>query len=197
MKAASEFPKPMLILLVGAGRTGKDTIGDYLKTRHGFSKAAFAKPLYEALGVLYGVSPVEWLADKDAIIPRLGRSPRELLQHLGDHARRECGPDILIRRLVERTVARGEWKQANLVITDGRMDYEVEWARPQGASIWWLRRDNAPPVRPHQTESIGALHVKQYREGDFVLYNHGADALIGQVEDVLSTILHRARGPAA
>jgi hypothetical protein len=179
---------PQLVLLVGAGRTGKDTVGAYLKRRRGFARASFAKPLYDALQPLYGISALDVLdADKEAIIPRLGRSLRELVQHLGDHVRQELGPDILIRRLVERTVARGEWAQTDLVITDGRLDIEIEWARHQGAAIWWISRENAVPVRPHATESIGAVRVKQFYEGDIVLKNDGApEQLFEQVDRAIA-----------
>lgn len=165
-----------LVILVGHGRAGKDTVGEYLKRHHGFARAAFAKPLYDALMPLYGVSALDLLdADKEAIIPRLGRSIRELVQHLGDHVRQELGPDILIRRLVERAVARGEWMQTSLAITDGRMDLEVEWARQQGAAVWWIVRRDAPPVRPHLTESA-AVRVKQFQDGDAVIENDGTPA---------------------
>jgi hypothetical protein len=174
----------LFILLVGAGRTGKDTIGEHLKRRRGFARTSFARPLYDAVQPLYGIDALELLAeDKDAIIPRLGRSLREIVQHLGDHARAELGPDILIRRLVERCVARGEWMQTDFVITDGRTDLELEWARQQGASVWWIRRQNAPPVRPHPTESIGAMHIKHGKPADVVINNDGGeDELLDQVD---------------
>lgn len=188
MTARDRSQPPRFVILVGAGRVGKDTVGQYLKLRHGFAKASFARPLYDAIGPLYGVMPCEYLfGDKDAPITRLGRSVRELLQHLGDQIREEAGPDILIRRLVERSVARGEWMQTDLVITDARADIEIEWARQQGAIVWWVRRPGAPDVRPHHTESIAALHLKQFRDGDFTIVNEGTpEALYQQVDSAIA-----------
>lgn len=189
--SANDLPNQhFFVLLVGAGRTGKDTIGDHLKRRRGFARTSFARPLYDAIMPLYGITPLEILTeDKEAIIPRLGRSLREIVQHLGDHAKSELGPDILIRRLVERCVARGEWMQTDLVVTDGRTDLEIEWARRSGASVWWIRRDNAPPVRPHYTESIAALHIKHAQPGDILINNGGTeDDLFDQVDAALLTL---------
>jgi len=184
---------PTIVLLVGAGRTGKDTIGQYLKQRQGFARTSFARPLYDAIQPLYGVCPTEFLfSDKDAPIVRLGRSVRELLQHLGDQIRAEAGPDILIRRLVERCVARGEWMQTDLVITDGRTDIEIEWARQRGAIVWWIRRPAAPDVRPHHTESIAALHIKHFREGDFTIVNEGSEAQLFQSVDSVLEVMRAA-----
>lgn len=188
---------PSIVLLVGAGRTGKDTIGDYLKRHRGFARTAFAKPLYEALQTLYGVDPVEYLVDdKDAPLPRLNRSVRELLQHLGDHVRAEGGPEILINRLVQRCKQRGEWGQCDIVITDGRTDLEIEWARANGAAVWWVYRKLTTAVRPHHTESIAALHIKHALPGDFRLDNDGTtEQLYERIDAALEAMGIRETAP--
>jgi hypothetical protein len=168
------MPTPRLVLLVGPGRCGKNIIGTYLKQHHGFARHGFAKPLYDAAMVLYGVEPMTLVAeDKEAILPRLERSLRELVQDLGDHARATCGQDILIRRLRERATARGDWRQSDIVITDGRTEAEIDWARSEGASIWWVNRPNAPLVRDHGTERVEALRIKLYQPHDFSITHTG------------------------
>jgi hypothetical protein len=168
------MPTPRIILLVGPGRCGKDTIGTYLKQHHGFARHAFAKPLYDAAMVLYGIEPMTLLAEnKEAPITRLDRSLREIVQELGDHARATCGRDILIRRLRERATARGDWRQSDIVITDGRTEAEIDWARSEGASIWWVSRPSAPAVRDHATERTEALRIKLFLPYDFSITNTG------------------------
>jgi hypothetical protein len=178
------------ILLVGHGRAGKDSIGDYLKKRHGFARAAFARPLYDAIQPLYGLDALQLLtADKEAVVPSRGRSIRQLVQHLGDHVRAECGEEILIKRLIERCMARGEWMQCDLVITDGRTDREIEWARSQGAAVWWVRRPGAPAVLPHSTEAIAWLHSKHHQPGDATFVNDGTlEQLYEAVDAALATM---------
>lgn len=172
------------------GRCGKGTIGNYLKRRHSFAKMAFADPLYDGIRAVYGVTVAECLdEDKERLLTRLGKSVRELVQDLGDHARGELGQDILIRRLADRAMERGDWKNAPLVITDGRRPLEVEWARVARATVVWVTRTNAPPVRPHHTEAITMLREKHYREGDCELVNDGtAEQVYEQVDAILETL---------
>lgn len=177
-------------MLVGVGRCGKDTIGNYLKRRHSFAKMAFTDPLFDGLRVLYGVAPAEVLDDdKEKTITRLGKSVRELVQDLGDHVRAELGQDILIRRLVDRAIERGDWKNSPLVITDGRRPLEITWAREARATVVWVTRSDAPAVRPHHTEAIAMLRKTHYREGDCELVNDGTpEQLYEQVDAILETL---------
>lgn len=176
-----------MILLVGAARTGKDTIGAYLKQHHGYARASFAKPLYNAIGPLYGIDTFELMGDKEATIERRQRSVRDLVQDLGDHVRTVCGPRILIDRLVERTRAAGDWQTGHpLVITDGRTEAEVDWVRAQGGRIWWVRSDNAQLVRPHGTERVEGLRLKVHQPDDATITNNGTiEALYVQVDRAL------------
>lgn len=183
--------QPLIIALVGAARAGKDTIGLHLKRKHDFAKAAFALPLYESLETLYGVSPLEYLdEDKERVIERLGLSVRELLQRLGDHVREVAGDDILIRRLVERVHARGEWGQQHLVITDLRLAKEIDWVRRMGGRIWWVKRTRAAAVRTHATEAIERLMLLHYAKEDAVILNdRDLESLHGYVDQTLSLCL--------
>lgn len=174
----------VLIVLVGPAYSGKAIIAQHLKRMHGFAVAPLAQPLYDALQPLHGIAPSEYLRhDQEATIPRLGRSVREIVQTLGDHLRAELGPDILIRRLVERAVERGQWRQTDMVIPDVRTDLEVEWARREGAIVWWVRRPNAPEARPHHTERIAAIHLKQVQPGDRTLVFDGTQEQLLEAVD--------------
>ena len=87
----------LLIGLAGAARSGKSTAAAELAAQHGFIHYAFAQPLKAMLaeGLNLSAAQLEG-AEKEAPLPWLGKSPRELLQTLGS----EWG-----RKLVHRELA--------------------------------------------------------------------------------------------
>jgi hypothetical protein len=109
------------------------------------------------------------------VIPRLGKSPRELLQALDDHVRATCAPDILIRRLAERSVARGDWNSTDIVITDLSTDLEVHWVRMMGGHIWWLEGRGTTGAPAQRIEQAPGLRVRFFsREMDELIRNTGS-----------------------
>lgn len=188
-----QHPLPLIIALAGACNSGRKEIGRHLKRIHGFAPTAFAQPLYEGMQYLYGVSPAEILfGDPERAIERLRRPPRELLDKLRDHAKEVAGDDILIRRLVERTAARGEWSQQDLVITDLREADEIRWIRLMGGQVWWVRRPESVSSSTHTV--VERLALEHFAPGDTAIINDGSlDHLRGQVD----AALERARAAAA
>jgi hypothetical protein len=127
------------------------------------------------------------------IIPRLGRSVRELLQRLGDHVRGELGADILLRRLVEGLEARCKWNDGGrsrrswspIAASSSRSIGRAE----HGASVWWISRPNAPLARPHATEGVAAVRLRCYQPGDITISNDGTEEqLAEQVDAALAAI---------
>jgi hypothetical protein len=136
-----------IIALAGATRADRDAIGRVLKQQHGFALYHFARPLYDAIGPLYGLTAMDWLFDDmiDVVHERIGKTPRQLIQALEVHVREQAGSDILIQRLVEMATARGEWqREQDLVITDLETAAELHWLRIVGGQVWWVRREGAP-----------------------------------------------------
>lgn len=70
----------MILGLTGLPGAGKDTVADYLVRRHGFTKMAFADPLYDEVAEAFGVT-VDFLrnrATKETPLPELAlRNCRE------------------------------------------------------------------------------------------------------------------------
>jgi hypothetical protein len=139
---------------------------------------------------LYRLRAGEILAgDRDSPISRLhGRTMRELLQRLGDHARGELGPDVFTSALVDRAVEAGDWFGSSLVVSDVRLERELDWAREEGARVWWISAREGPRPRPHITEGIAALRVKCYQDGDASIANVGTlEQLFEHVDRVLAS----------
>lgn len=134
----------MLIGLCGAAGAGKNTVAEFLTDADGcsFLQVAFADPLYECISTITGL-PVARLKDRDvkeAVIPWLGKSPRQLLQTLGtEWGRNTIHDEIWIRITMERIrpeLACGR----GVVITDVRFDNEAQAILAAGGEVWRVTR---------------------------------------------------------
>jgi len=115
-----------LIGVHGKAGAGKDTIADYLATKHGFVRRGFADPLYEEVSHAFRV-PIDWLKDRSikelpqaelrlsrcydgefqALMVSKGQSassdqsPRQILQWWGTEYRRAQREDYWILQMAE------------------------------------------------------------------------------------------------
>jgi len=131
----------MLIGLCGPAGAGKNTVAELLADGL-FRQVAFADPLYQCISTITGL-PVSQLQDravKEAVIPWLGKSPRQMLQSLGTEWGREMiHPEIWIRITLERVqddLAAGR----GVVITDVRFDNEAAAVVAAGGEVWKVTR---------------------------------------------------------
>ena len=134
----------MLIGLCGPAGAGKNTVAELLidSDRCSFHQMAFADPLYECISVITGIS-VAGLQKRDvkeAVIPWLGKSPRQMLQSLGtEWGRDSIHPEIWVRIAMERAVphlATGR----GVVVTDVRFDNEAQAIIKAGGEVWKVTR---------------------------------------------------------
>lgn len=183
---------PRLIGLCGYAGSGKDTVRELLEAR-GFSGFAFADPLRAMLRALLEVSGIcsgymDDRALKEAVIPALGVSYREMVQTLGTEWGRVCLRDDFWLRLAGAHMADAvDFRHAErFVVSDVRFLNEAEWVKRRGGVVWYVERACAVPVRPHVSESeIGRLTC------DRVIPNNGTLAeLADTVRDALR--LHTA-----
>lgn len=175
-----------LICLAGVSGAGKDTAGEYLVTRHGFQRVAFADPMKEVMMHLFELSREQlWGNFRNVPDARLGRSPRELYQKFGQ-ACIDLDPDVWIRQFQKRTVAILS-AGGDVVCTDARMPAELRALKQMGAAIWKLERTGAGApgqMRTHQTET--ALEDEPAATFDRTIRNHGTvGALHEQLEHAL------------
>jgi hypothetical protein len=140
-----------IIALTGAKTVGKTTIAKAVQAWAIDSKiVSFATPIKEMLWQM-GI-PYEALngKDKEAIIPELGKSSRELMQSLGT----EWGRDLINRNIwvfamqkqIERT------KEEIIIIDDLRFENEANWVLTRGGKIIKLQRDGIDYNDQHSSE---------------------------------------------
>lgn len=135
----------MLIGLTGRAGSGKNTVAEMLAGAGGSQRvriAAFADPLYECVSTITGI-PADRLRDravKEAVVPWLGKSPRQMLQLLGtEWGRDSVHPEIWVRSLMWRIEV---WLDAgdDVIVTDVRFDNEAEAITSAGGEVWRIVR---------------------------------------------------------
>ncbi len=136
---------PRLITLAGAAGSGKDTLGQLLASHFGYKIDRFAKPLYDFIYSVTGLS-YERLQDpeiKNETIPWIGKSPRQLLQSLGtEWGRDHVNEDLWARCLEVRNKGIFVEGETGIVVPDARFLNEAEFTRAyDGVLIWVLRPD--------------------------------------------------------
>jgi hypothetical protein len=132
----------MIIGVLGEKRHGKDTIGDYLVSKYGFTKESFAKPVKDIAKTIFGFNDEQLYGDlKETIDPIWNVTPRKVMQIIGT----EIGQQDLINRITELSwVGRHIWVHSlfnrlrndlNYVITDVRFQHEVDRIKEEGGIV--------------------------------------------------------------
>lgn len=157
----------MLIGLCGPAGAGKNTVAGLLTDadRCTFAQLAFADPLYECISAITGISPagLQQRDVKEAVIPSLGKSPRQMLQSLGTEWGREMiHPQIWIRIAMERAIPHLAVGRS-VVITDVRFDNEAKAVVDLGGEVWKVTRPGwqclADGAAEHQSEAGISDHL--------------------------------------
>lgn len=181
--------KTFLIGLSGYAGAGKDTVRNILENQHGFAGLAFADPIRSMLRELLTSSGIDdsYMDErslKEAEIPELGVSYRQMAQTLGTEWGRHLVHDFWLRiagAFLDDQVNAGE---THFCISDVRFANEAAWIRERGGVIWRVQREAAVPVRAHVSESEIYLFP-----ADYVIHNDGPlDALPAAVNAALSTL---------
>lgn len=179
---------PHLVALHGRAQVGKDTIGAHLVERYGYVQMSFAAPLKAGLAAMIPGWD-ELLTRKEATIPWLSKSPRELMQTLGT----EWGRDLVHReiwlQIAEQRLGLLRAAGYSLVVfTDCRFENEAQWARNLGGTVWHVRRPTAAPVAAHASEAGVTIDI----DADWVIDNGGTiEQLHARVEEIVGEIVRQ------
>ncbi len=158
---------PQLIGLTGLKQSGKSTTADILVRDGTFARKSFATPIKSMLATM-GVLPHE-MDDKEKVIPRFNRSPRQMMQTLGTEWGRKCVDDNhwvnIAKRDAFRTLANGY----SVVFDDVRFDNEAQMIRDLGGTVWQIIRTKQQATDPHVSEagvSFDLIYGTIWNEGD-------------------------------
>ena len=147
--------KQLLVGLCGPAGSGKDTVADLLVKHGSFDRYTLAMPLKMGLLAMLGISLETWndRVAKEAVIPWLGKSPRQVAQTLGtEWGRQHVHPDLWVKLMLRRWDVVRHSVSPRLVVTDVRFDNEASAIVEAGGTVWRVERDEVAPVADHVSE---------------------------------------------
>jgi hypothetical protein len=186
----------MIIGLLGEAGSGKDTVANYLISKHGYSQDSFAASLKDAVSAVFGwdrealegktSESREWRETVDSWwserlnIPDL--TPRLMLQQWGtDVCRNHFHNDIWIASLERRLST-----NSNTVISDCRFPNEIDI----------IKKMNGITIRIYRGASISNNHISEYAwksiEPDYKIYNNES---LEELYSKLDIIMYKLRSP--
>ena len=144
-----------IIALSGFKGSGKDTVGDLLKTYHGFQTTSFAKPLKQALCAMFGWEPSmldgktqesrAWREQPDVFWSRKFKrqiTPRMIMQ--------EFGTEIVRGQMLDQFWIASTQKEIqshpnkNIAVTDARFVNELDMIKSLGGITVRIKRGDDP-----------------------------------------------------
>lgn len=144
----------MIIGLSGLIGSGKSTVADYLESRYGFEKIAFADTLKDVCAALFGWDRAlleggtpesrAWRDQPDAYWTQaLQRTvtPRWALQNIGTDIMREQFDDYVWIYSLYQKLLRAD---GNIVVTDCRFFNELDVIKLAGGTLWSVHRGPRP-----------------------------------------------------
>jgi hypothetical protein len=158
-----------LIGVAGKAGAGKGAIGDWFQREFDAQVISFADPMREALTALFGFPRNAWEDRewKEAPLPMIGKSPRQLMQTFGtDWGRNMVNPDLWVSQVI------GRWRASGCVLTvvpDVRFDNEAMAIRQAGGVMLQVDRPGVLEVASHSTEagiSPELVHQTILNDGD-------------------------------
>lgn len=144
-----------LIGIAGRAGHGKDTIRDMICGFTGAHGMAFADPMRDMIRPLLAMAGAEqYMTDralKEAPIPGLGVSYRQMMQRLGTEWGRGLDEALWVG-VAGRRIDMLRGVAPMVVISDVRFQNEADWIRARGGQVWRVVRPGVPNVADHASE---------------------------------------------
>ena len=195
---SSRRPLPRVVGICGVRRAGKDTVAAHLVAREGYEVVRIAAPLKRLVATAFDLSPelVEG-PEKDThpVAAAQGRTPRALLQWLGDAFKAEFGEDFWMRQAL-RDVDEALARSRGVVIPDVRFAREAQLLRAAYGDAARVVRETRGPWGPRGAAAGGAPGVDAHASETQAARIH-VDACVVNAEDVPALLRAADRALAA
>jgi hypothetical protein len=207
-----------IIGLIGLIGSGKGTVGDYIVEKYNFKSDSFAKPVKDAVSVIFGwdrnllegktLESRQWREEIDEYwsnVVKFDISPRLALQLFGT----ECIRKVFHQNVWSASlIKRYEKSNSNVVITDCRFKNEIDAIRNAGGYVIRVKRGEEPDwyeeyLRLYENDDfyqIGKLEEEGYfphvsesdwigSEFDYIIDNSGTlDELYEKIDRLMIDI---------
>jgi len=164
----SQGVSKILIALTGRSGCGKNTIAGQVQVRLPLANDEFSWPMKEGLMVMLGLSEKQMEgAGKDVVIPRYGRTPRELLKSLGTGWGQDMvHPGVWIETMSEvwDAVQHKNHDVEGLIITDLMSESQANWVRFNGGTVVHVVAEWQASVPDLHASDVGVESI----EGDLL-----------------------------
>ena len=165
-----------LIGITGKAGSGKDTVADYLVSKHGYTKISFAAILKNMLRVAGLPEPTN-RDDKEKVVEGFEFSWRDAAQKLGTEWGRSLDTNIWVKLTMQSLDPFKKY-----VISDVRFDNEAEAVRKSGCLIHLTGREIDMGALSNHPSEAGV----EWHPGDHVTSNSNSKvALYAKVESIL------------
>lgn len=148
---------PRLIGITGLAGAGKDTLADALVFNRGATKYGLALPIKQALNAMFGWTMEQWddRVWKEAVIPWIGKSPRQCAQTMGTEWGRELINPALWTLIAEQRYYehRRQTFPGPFVIADIRFENEVDMVHSNGGIVVKVTRLGVQAISAHVSEA--------------------------------------------
>lgn len=181
-----------LIGLIGHPYSGKDTVGLYLAIRQKWMMAAFGDKIKLVAMQVYSLSLAQVTTQlKEVIDPRWNKSPRELMQGIGE-LRQIATPDTWIKPLFRDVVNPLLALNTPVVISDVRVAEEADAILQAGGVLWRVLRPNVTDLAkqkgmtPHTQNHRLEQALPAYATQAVLQNNADLEHLYWQIDDALA-----------
>lgn len=164
-----------LLGLHGTAGAGKDSAAAGLTD---FYPMAFAKPLKDSAKILYDLTDEQLHGKlKEVVDPRWKKSPRVIMQELGDHCRKD-NPRFFVTHMKAKIESAIKQGITSIVITDVRYDSEANMIKELGGKIIKINRSFTTTKHTDHSSEQGILDSN-------VTYTVSND---GTIEDLIEKV---------
>lgn len=181
--------------VIGLGCTaqvGKDTAAEYLEKKFPgrVKRVAFADKVKNTAMEVFGLSWEQCYGPqeiKEAVDPRYGMTPREIMQGIGEKMR-EIWPSIWVDTVFNATIPQLLEEGFELfVISDVRYPNEGDKVHENGGCVVKIIREDGGVTVGHEHSSETAM--RNYEDFDFVIENNGTfEEFYAEVDRVMEEI---------
>jgi len=184
----------MFIGLLGKMGSGKSTTAAHITKKYNYEEKFYSKKLKDVCQLLFGFNEEQlYGSKKQEIDKRWGISPRQAMQFVGTDLFRKqlvnlipgIGENFWIRTL-DTELINGQ----NYVISDCRMQNEIDFIKKKGGVVIKIIRDEEEEINNNETKlHVTECEIDNVTEFDYIIHNNGTkEELFKKIDEFMDLL---------